>query len=172
MTRRGRAARATGTGDSRRRELPRTSDLCGHAGVRGGGHRKAPGRLPSAAGTSWELRVSSRSAVFESVKNPGAPVRRVMVRPDASGQSARGDGAGESRCHGSGSCAPKRDSRDLGPWPWNQGARAQASWRVRRVRLHARESARTRRGGVERTQRTRRRVTASAPERALRVETP
>jgi hypothetical protein len=64
-----------------------------HVGVE---HREAPGRLPVAAETPWELRVSRRSAGFRVGRRPwgAGPTRhgvRASARRVAEGSSARGD---------------------------------------------------------------------------------
>jgi hypothetical protein len=168
MTRRGRAARATGSGDSRRRELPGTSDLCGHAGARGGGHRKAPERLPSAAGTSWELRTSRRSAGSRVGETPwcAGPMRHGSPRR-LGGKRGRGRRGRESVPR-LGDDGLRRGTRRS----WDHG-RGTSTRRLKRLqgeggdRPRARKGARTARAGVGTTQRTRRRVTASALERTL-----
>jgi hypothetical protein len=60
--------------------------------------------------------------VPESVKDPGAPARCVMVRPDVSGESAGGDGAGESLRHGSGMMRFEEGLESL--WDHGHGTRA------------------------------------------------
>jgi hypothetical protein len=103
MTRRGRAARATGPSDVRRRELPDKpptfADPPGSV-EEGIGRRQSVFRVPQKPHGSCGSLVDP--LVRESVEDPGAPARCVMVRPDATGRSAGGDGADESPCHGSG----------------------------------------------------------------------
>jgi len=53
-------------------------------------HRKAPERLPDAAETPWESRISSRS-VGPGSEDPEVPIRRVAVRRGAEDESTRGD---------------------------------------------------------------------------------
>ncbi len=103
MTRRGRADRATGPGDLRRRELPdQPPTSAGPPGSEeeGIGRRQSVFRVPQKPHGSRGSLVDP--PVSESVKDPGAPARCVMVRQDVSGRSAGGDGADESPCHGLG----------------------------------------------------------------------
>jgi hypothetical protein len=174
MTRRGRAVRATGPGDFRRRELPdkpsTSADPPGSVEEGIGRRRKrlptAVGNLMGAAGLS-KIRWSSRRS----------KTLRRRSESSWSAQTVRGKRE-RGRCGRESAPRPGDDglrrgaSGVLGPWPWDQGVRAQAFSRVRRGRPRARESVRTRRAGVERTQRTRKRVTAFALERALGAETP
>jgi hypothetical protein len=139
----------------------------------GVGHRKAPERLPSAAGTPRELRVSSRSAGSRAGETPwgagpsrrGSPRRRGRKR-------VRGPAAAKAAATARGSWAPKGGSGVLEPWPWNQGVRAQVPRRRRSFRPRIPQSSGTERTGAEGAQRVWRHTTAFPPERALRVETP
>jgi hypothetical protein len=58
-------------------------------------HREAPERLPDAARTPWELRISPEIRRFPGwSKTLRCRVRRAMVRPDAEDASTRGDERG------------------------------------------------------------------------------
>jgi len=104
------------------------------------------------------------------VKDPEVPVRRVMVRPDAEGLSARGDCGGESHGDGAGVMCSEGDSGALEPRPWNQGRQAQVSLSLRSFQtsysseFEADEHRRREDAGV------RQRTTAFLLERALREE--
>ena len=149
MTRRGRAARATGPGDLRRRELPdKPPTFAGPPGFveEGIGRRQDVFRVPQEPHGSCGSLVDP--LVPESVKDPGAPVRVVMVRPDDPGRSAGGDGAGESLLHGSGMMGSEEGLESL--WDHGHGTRACGLKRLEesgvcdlvlvRVRGHAPES--------------------------------
>jgi hypothetical protein len=75
--------------------------------------------------------LTSDPLVSAPVEDPGVPVRRVMVRPDAKDESTRGDCEGESRRDGAEMMSSGGDSEALGPRPWNQGSEAQVPWSLR-----------------------------------------
>lgn len=100
MTRRGRVA-CNGTIRPDEALPPKTFDFRGSTGIRGRGHRKAPERLPRAAGTSWEWWISSRPT---GPRVGETPCGARSTRPGSTRRcerSARGDGAGCGPRHGS-----------------------------------------------------------------------
>jgi hypothetical protein len=95
------------TGSGNRASLPRrrkplkTPDSGGYAGTRRRVHWKALERfsVQREPHGSCESRQTG-SLASGSVEDPGAPVRRGMVRPAAEDSSVRGDSGGESRRDG------------------------------------------------------------------------
>jgi len=90
-------------------------------------HRKAPERLPEAAGTPWELRVSRRSADFRTGERPwdAGPTRRGVhesVRRGAEDGSVRGDQRRRKPPRRFGSDVLRRGLRKL--WDHGRGTRA------------------------------------------------
>ena len=129
-------------------------------------HRKAPERLPEAARTPWEPRISRRSAGFRIGETPWGAARRGMVRPAAEGESARGDQWRRKPPRRSGDGVLRRGTSGvLGPWPRNQDGRAQALWSLRSLRPRIPQSKRPMSTVGERAQGMRRRIPASPSER-------
>ena len=157
----------------RGRESPKTSDserVCRYSSERA---TEGAGASSGAAGTPWELRVSRRSAGSRIGRKPwgagstryGSPSRRGRKR-------ARGRAGAKAPTTVREWCAPKGLSGVLGPWPWNQGGRAQVLPSLRSLRPRIPQSLRLKSTVGEGAQRTRRRVPASPSERTSRVRTP
>jgi len=90
-------------------------------------HRKAPERLPDAAETPWELRVSRRPAGLHVGERPwdagptrhGVCVTAFARTPRA--QACEGTSQGESSGDGGKMTCSEGGSEALEPRPWNQG---------------------------------------------------
>jgi len=157
----------------RGRKPPRTSDserVCRYSSERA---TEGAGASSGAAGTPWELRVSRRSAGSRIGRTPwgagstryGSPSRRGRKR-------ARGPAEAKALATVRERGASKGGSRSLGPWPWDQGGRAQVLSSLRSLRPRIPQSPRLRSTVGGRAQRTRRRVPAPPSERRLRAGTP
>jgi len=119
------------------------------------------------------------AADLQQIRRSSSRPKTLGRRPDASWfaqtpweEAREGTARAKARPRLGGEELRRGAHRVLGPWPGTRAVRARASWRVRRGRPRARESAGTTRAGVERTRRTRRRVPALPSERTRRVETP
>jgi len=173
--RRGRPCRASGGGLNHRRKLPALTGMPVPVGVE---HRKAPERLPEAARTPWELRVSRRSAGSRTGERPwgaGSTRRgvRESARPDAENESARGNQRRRKPLRRFGNDVLRRGPRRL--WDHGRGTRAQRLKRLRACgasRPRIPQSSRLAGTVGEGTQRVQRCTTAPALERASRERTP
>jgi hypothetical protein len=129
-------------------------------------HWKAPERLPDAAETPWELRVSRRSAGLRVGERPwGAGPTRHGLRVTALARTPRaqareGTSRGESLGDGSAMMCSEGGSEALEPRPWNQGGGAQATGSPRSFRPRIPQSSRLHRTGDERKQRSSKRSDA------------
>jgi len=98
-------------------------------------HREAPERLPDAARTPWELRISRRSVGFRTGQTPwdagstrrGLRVTALAQTPRA--QACEGKSGSESSCDGPEMMCSEGGLKTLEPCTWNQVGRAQASSR-------------------------------------------
>jgi hypothetical protein len=179
MTRKGRAARATVPGVWRRsqhpRKLPAQAGMPVPVGVE---HRKAPERLPEAARTPWELRVSRRPAGSRTGEMPwgAGPMRRGVresARPGAEDESARGNQRRRKPLRRFGNDVLRRGVRRL--WDHGRGTRAERLKRLQACGAFSPripQSSRLTSTVVERTQRVQRCTTAPSLERASRARTP
>jgi len=121
-------------------------------------------------GSCWSLRRPAGSRTGETPWGAGStrygsPSRRGRKR-------ARGPVGAKAPATVREWCAPKGLSGVLGPWPWNQGGRAQVLPSLRSLRPRIPQSSRLMSTVGEGVQRTRKRVSASPSERPPRVETP
>jgi len=94
----------------------------GYAGTRRREQRKAPERLPEQQEPQGSCGSLVDPPVPGSVKDPGAPARRGMVRPAAEGESARGDQSGRKPRRRFGNGVLRRGSRES--WDHGHGTRA------------------------------------------------
>lgn len=167
-------SRGPGNRVGRPEEAQASADLQPAAGMPvpvGGEHRKAPERLPSAAETPREQRVSRRSAGSRAGQTPWGAGSMRCGSPRCSGlKRERGPARAKARATARGSSAPKGGSGVLGPWPWDQGGEAQVPRRARSGRPRIPQSSRTGRTGAEGAQRTWRHVPAHPSERAPGAE--
>jgi len=91
-------------------------------------HREAPERLPDAAQTPWELRISSRSAGSRIGTNTlGRRLDAVWFAQPPRAQACEGKSQGESLGAGSGKMCSEGGFEALEPRPWDQGGWAQVS---------------------------------------------
>ena len=104
VRRKGCSRRVTVSGVSRGRprELPAPLGMPVPGGVK---HRKAPERLPDQREPHGSCGSLVDPPVPGLVKDPEVPARRVMVRPDAEGGSARGEQRGRKPL-----CRPGKDA--------------------------------------------------------------
>jgi len=153
----------------RGRKSPKTSDsarVCRYSAERA---TEGAGASSGAAGTPRELRVSRRSAGSRIGERPwgagstryGSPSRRGRKR-------ARGPVGAKALATVREWCASKGISGVLGPWPWNQGGRAQVLRSLRSLRPRIPQSSRLMSTVGEGAQQMRKRVSASPSERAPR----
>jgi hypothetical protein len=91
-------------------------------------HREAPERLPMQHEPQGSCGSPVDPLVSGLVKHPGAPARRIMVRPDAEGKACGGNSGGESPCDGPGMMCSVGGPKALEPRTWDQIGQGSSVW--------------------------------------------
>jgi hypothetical protein len=113
----------------------------------------------------------SRSAGSRTGERPwGAASKASWYAQTPRVKAREGKSGGESSRDGPGVTCSEGDSVALGPWPWNQGGRAQVPSSRRSFRPRIPQSSRLWSTADEGAQQMRRRISAFPLERAPRVE--